>query len=204
MNLRRCLIALPLLALPGCAGSRPGECSIIEPGSSPQGGISAYTEHVTPTPGGFGVGSLAVTITCGSAESSSGDLVVLILPNLTRSAGPPTGRFRVRNPNDTTMTPAELRDPRLAWARVARGGAAPVLFTGQGGEIVLTHAGGGTLEGAYQVALAPAADPVALPGGGRETDAAFAPGEGARTLIAPTVLGGAFYAHRHEADWRER
>ncbi len=108
--------------------SPAGECSVTEAEVPAERGVAAYTEHVTPTAGGgFHVGSLGVTITCLTGGAAR-DLVVLVLPNLTRGERPRPGNYVVRVPGDTALTREESLDPRLAWARVARGVDAPVLY----------------------------------------------------------------------------
>ena len=63
-------------------GSVAGACTVQEPGSSPSGGAAAYVEHVTPTArGGFGVGSLGVSVVC-AVDGAAPEQVTLILPNL--------------------------------------------------------------------------------------------------------------------------
>ena len=181
-----------------------GTCTIREPGSISSGGVAAYVEHVTPTAGGgFGVGSLAVTVTCLTAGTAP-DHVYLILPNLRRGARPALGEYRVRNPNDSTLSTAELTDPRLAWVRVQRGGDRPLLYAGDGGRIVITRADSTGLEGAYQVAVSIADSAVSLPGARPEVGGALATGPGGARLTSRTALGGAFVAPRKEADWRGR
>jgi hypothetical protein len=166
--------------------------------------MAAYVEHVTPTAGGgFGVGSLAVTITCVTSGTSP-DHIYLILPNLRRGDHPALGEYRVHNPSDSTLTTSQLTDPRLAWVRIQRGDSRPVLYTGDGGRIVITRADAGVLEGAYHVAASIADSPVALPGARPEVSGPVAGGAGGARLVARTALGGAFVAPRKEADWRGR
>ena len=179
-----------------------GGCTVHEPGSPGESGISAYTEHVTPTAGGgFGVGSLGVTITCVTAGAAR-DQVVLIFPNLTRGQRPLVGHYRVRAPGDTTLANEEALDARLAWARVSRGADAPILYIANAGTVAVTRSEEGLLEGAYQLALAVADSAVRLPGARPEVSGPMATDSTGRPPAGNTVLGGAFIAPRTEADWR--
>lgn len=205
------LIAACVAAAAGCrAGAREvtpnsaaGSCTVNEPGSPAESGVSAYAEHVTPTAsGGFGVGSLGVTITCLTAGSAR-DQVVLILPNLTRGQRPGVGRYTVRPPGGA-LAKAEALDPRLAWARVSRGAAAPVLYVGVAGTVAITRSEDGLLEGAYQIALSAADSAISLPGARPEVPGVLAADSTGRAPTDNTVLGGAFVAPRKEADWRGR
>jgi hypothetical protein len=178
-----------------------GSCTVNEPGAAPSAGYAAYAEHETSTVRGFTTGSLAITIVCETL-GSAGDAVTLILPNLQRGVLPAPGTYRVRSPSDP-LAEAQMLDPRLAWARVARGGGA-LLFTARGGNVTLTAVKGQTLEGAYQVAIAAADSALGLPGAQPEGGGTFRTDSAGRPIIAPTVLGGAFVATRREADWRGR
>lgn len=206
------LLAALCVATTACRGDRPGitrsspagECTVTEAGTPPASGAAAYTEHVTPTAGGgFHVGSLGVTITC-ITDGPARDLVVLMLPNLTRGERPRPGNYVVRVPGDSALTKAESLDPRLAWARVARGVDAPVLYVARGGMVAITRSEDGLLEGAYQIAVAAADSVISLPGARREIAGAMATDSAGRPVAANTVLGGAFVAPRKEADWRGR
>lgn len=187
----------------GCGRTTPvaGSCTIHEPGASPSAGYAGYAEHVTPTVRGFGAGSLAVTIVC-ETPGAAGDIVTLILPNLRRGAAPAPGEYRVRSPTDS-LTAQAMVDPRLAWARVARGGGA-LLYTVRGGSVRLVTVSEGVLEGAYQVAIASADSALSLPGARAEGGGTFRTDSAGRPIVSPTVLGGAFVATRTEADWRGR
>lgn len=185
----------------GGAGSDGGSCTVNEPGAAPQEGFAGYAEHVTHTVGGFGTGSLAVTIVC-ETPGAAGDVVTLILPNLVRGQSPAPGDYKVRSPTDS-LSKEQMVDPRLAWARVARGGGA-LLFVARGGSVRLVAVRPGVLEGAYQVAVAAADSSLSLPGARPETGGTFRTDSAGRPLLAPTVLGGAFVAVRTEADWRGR
>jgi hypothetical protein len=178
-----------------------GACEVHEPGAAPVKGYAGYTEHVTPTVHGFGAGSLAVTIVC-ETPGSAGDIITLILPNLSRGSQPEPGEYRVRSPADS-LTTAQMVDPRVAWARVARGGGA-LLFMARGGTVRLVAVTDGVLEGAYQVAIASADSALTLPGARSEAGGTFRVDSAGRPILAPTVLGGAFRAVRTEADWRGR
>jgi hypothetical protein len=185
-------------------GSVAGACTIHEPGSAPISGLAAYVEHVTPTAdGGFGVGSLAVTVTC-MTDGADRDLVVLIFPNLRRGERPPAGEYRVRVPDDSTLSREQRLDARLAWARVSRGGERPVLYTARGGMVVVARSEDGLLEGAYQLALATADSAVSLPGARPEVAGRIATDSTGLPPADRTVLAGAFAAPRKEADWRGR
>lgn len=185
----------------GAGGSVDGSCTVNEPGAAPQGGYAGYAEHVTPTVRGFDTGSLAITIVC-ETPGAEGDIVTLILPNLVRGATPAPGEYRVRSPTDS-LTQEQMLDPRLAWARVARGGGS-LLFTARGGSIRLIAVKNGVLEGAYHVAIAAADSSLSLPGARPEAGGTFRTDSAGRRILAPTVLGGAFVAIRTEADWRGR
>ncbi|HEX8693657.1 MAG TPA: hypothetical protein VF746_14640 [Longimicrobium sp.] len=186
------------------ASATAGGCTVHEPGSPGERGVSAYTEHVTPTAGGgFGVGSLGVTITCVT-DGPARDQVVLILPNLTRGQRPLVGHYRVRAPGDSALTKEEALDPRLAWARVSRGVDAPILYTARAGTVAVTRSEDGLLEGAYQLALSVADSAIALPGARPEVSGAVATDSTGRPPTGNTVLAGAFVAARTEADWRGR
>ena len=192
--------ALAVLAT-GSGGSAGGSCTVNEPGAAPQEGHAAYAEHVTPTVRGFATGSLAITIVC-ETPGAGGDIVTLILPNLVRGATPAPGEYRIRSPTDS-VSREQMLDPRLAWARVARGGGS-LLFTARGGSVRLLAVRDGVLEGAYHVAIAAADSSLALPGARPEAGGTFRSDSAGRPIIAPTVLGGAFLATRTEADWRGR
>jgi hypothetical protein len=180
-----------------------GACSIHEPGAAENAGAAAYVEHVTPTvDGGFGVGSLGVSVVC-AVDGTAAEQLTLILPNLIRGRGIPVGEYRVRSPYHS-LSPAERVDPRSAWVRVQRGGTAPLLYIGVGGSVVITRADSGIVEGAYHVAVAAADSAVSLPGAVPEVRGAVA-GDSLGAVPTPrTVLGGAFLAPRQEADWRGR
>ena len=201
------LAGILVTAAAGCGARDPargplgGSCTVYEPDAAPQAGNAEYAEHVTPTVRGFVAGSLAITIVCAT-PGSSGDIVTLILPNLVRGSAPPVGAYRIRDPADS-LGPQQMLDPRLAWARVARGGGA-LLFTAQGGSVRLVDVGEARLEGAYQVAIAAPDSSVALPGARPEAGGTFRTDSAGRPILAPTVLGGAFVAVRTEADWRGR
>jgi hypothetical protein len=201
--------AVAALALSACGADAPervaGECTVREPGAAATAGPAAYAEHVTPTLGGrFEVGSLAVTITCRTGGSLP-DQVVLVLPNLVSGTPPAPGEYRIRDPGEPSLSPAERTDPRLAWARVRRGGPErPILFAGVAGQIVLTRADGGVLEGAYQVALGVADTAVSLTGARPEVEGPVGADLLGRPVFGRTILGGAFIAVRGEADWRGR
>jgi hypothetical protein len=206
------LIAACTAAATGCRdGAREvtrnraaGDCTVHEPGSPAVSGASAYTEHVTPTVGGgFGVGSLGVTITC-LTDGSARDQVVLILPNLTRGERPQVGKYTVRPPGDSALAKAEALDPRLAWARASRGADAPILYVAMAGTVAITRSEDGLLEGAYQIALSVADSAVSLPGARPEVSGVVAADSTGRPPAGNTVLGGAFVAPRREADWRGR
>lgn len=178
-----------------------GPCTISEPGTRSALGTAAYVEHHTPTTGGVdGPGSLGLTITCLTTGLAS-DQVILILPNLRRATPVPLGDYHIHDPGDSIAATSALTDPRLAWARVKRGTASPLLFTGQGGRVTLTRAGNGVVEGAYQVALAANDTAFAIPGARGEVGAgeAAAPSDSTSRL---TVIGGAFVAPAKEAEWR--
>lgn len=205
-------LALVLVGTAGCRDRVPevtpasvaGACTIVEPGSAGLPGIAAYAEHVTPTAGGgFGVGSLAVTVTCVT-DGADRDLVVLIFPNLRRGERPAVGEYGVQVPDDSTLTREQRLDPRLAWARVSRGAELPVLFTAQAGTVVIARSENGLLEGAYQLALATADSAVTLPGAKPEVAGRVATDSTGRPPAHRTVLAGAFVAPRKEADWRGR
>lgn len=202
---KRAIAVAVVLAAAACGreNERPvaGSCTVNEPGAAPQAGYAGYAEHVTPTVRGFGTGSLAVTIVC-ETPGSAGDVVTLILPNLARGSVPAAGEYRVRSPTDS-LTQEQMLDPRLAWARVARGGGA-LLFTGRGGSVRLLAVKPGVLEGAYQVAIAAADSSLGLPGARPESGGTFRVDSAGRPILAPTVLGGAFVAMQTEADWRGR
>lgn len=185
----------------GAGGKDGRSCTVNEPGAPPQEGYAGYAEHVTPTVRGFGTGSLAVTIVC-ETPGAAGDVVTLILPNLVRGKTPEPGVYRVRSPADS-LTRQQMLDPRLAWARVARGGGA-LLFIARGGSVRLVAVGPGLLEGAYQVAIAAADSSLSIPGARPEAGGTFRTDSAGRPILAPTVLGGAFVAVRTEADWRGR
>jgi hypothetical protein len=144
---------------------------------------------------------MGVTIVC-ETPGAAGDIVTLILPNLRRGAAPAPGEYRVRSPTDS-LTAQAMVDPRLAWARVARGGGA-LLYTGRGGSVRLVTVSEGVLEGAYQVAIASADSALSLPGARAEGGGTFRTDSAGRPIVSPTVLGGAFVATRTEADWRGR
>jgi hypothetical protein len=205
-------LALALTAATACrgrepevtAGSAAGACTVVEPGSAGAAGLAAYAEHVTPTAGGgFGVGSLAVTVTC-VIEGPERDLVVLIFPNLRRGEHLPAGEYTVRVPDDGTLTREQRLDPRLAWARVSRGRELPVLYTARAGKVVVARSVEGVLEGAYQLALAAGDSAVVLPGAAPEVAGGTAADSTGRPPLHRTVLAGAFVAPRKEADWRGR
>lgn len=178
-----------------------GPCSIQEPGSSPIAGVSGYVEHVTPNAnGGFGVGSLGISLTC-IIDGTAPEQVTLILPNLIRGRGIPTGEYRVRDPYQSAPA-GEMVDPRTAWVRAQRGSTIPVLYTGVGGRVVITSAEEGVLAGAYQVALAPADSGVSLPGARPEVPDELAARTSGRGAVGRTVLAGAFAAPKTEAEWR--
>jgi hypothetical protein len=206
---QRAAVAVACLAVAACHSHGgdvyvAGTCTIDEPGGPPLGGVSAYVEHVTPTAGGgFGVGSLAVTVSCLTGGTAP-DHVYLMLPNLRRGARPALGEYHVRNLNDSTLTTAELTDPRLAWARVQRGADHPVLYTADGGRVVITRADSTALEGAYQLAVSIADSAVSLPGARPEVSGPVATGPAGAPLVSRTALGGAFLAPWNEADWRGR
>jgi hypothetical protein len=132
------------------------------------------------------------------------DLVVLVLPNLRRGERPVVGEYRVRVPGDSTASRRERLDPRLAWARVRRGGDLPVLYTARGGTVVIARSEDGLLEGAYQLAVATADSAVTLPGARPEVVGGAATDSTGRPPAHRTVLAGAFVAPRKEADWRGR
>jgi hypothetical protein len=201
----RALTVAVLLSAASCSGEKSvpvaGSCTIHEPGGTPQAGLAEYAEHVTPTVRGFVAGSMAVTIVC-ETSGAGGDVVTLILPNLRRGSAPDPGEYRVRSPTDS-LSQEQMLDPRLAWARVSRGGGA-LLFTARGGSVRLVSVGGGVLEGAYQVAIATADSSLSLPGAKAEGGGTFRTDSAGRPILAPSVLGGAFVATRTEADWRGR
>lgn len=199
-------IAAAVLTLAVWSGRRgrsslAGECTVTEPGAGTLQGFAGYTDHVTPTVEGFTTGSLAITIVC-ETPGPAADVVTLILPNLRRGEAPPAGSYQVRNPGDS-LTREQMVNPRLAWARVARGGGS-LLFTARGGTVTLLTVKPGALEGAYQVAIAAADSALRLPGAQPEGGGTFRTDSAGRVIIAPTVLGGAFVATRTEADWRRR
>jgi hypothetical protein len=179
-----------------------GSCTVAEPGAPATGGAAAYTEHVTPTVGGFGVGSLGVSVTCVT-DGTAQDQVSLILPNLERGRGVPVGEYRVRSPQDA-LTAAEATDRRLAWARVRRGAEVPVLFTADAGRVIITRSDTGLLEGAYQVGFSGSDTVLVLPGARPEVSGPVASDSAGAPVLSRTVLGGAFIAYRQEADWRGR
>lgn len=184
-------------------GSVAGACTIQEPGSAPTGGIAAFVEHVTPTAGGgFGVGSLGVTVVC-AVDGTTPDQVTLILPNLVRGRAVPIGEYRIRSPYHA-LSAAESVDPRMAWARVQRGSTAPVLYTGVAGSVIITRAAQGVLEGAFRVAVATTDSAVVLPGARPEVTAPLATDSLGLVPFSRTVVGGAFVAPRKEGDWRGR
>lgn len=199
---------LCLLAACGADDTEPasaalGSCTVSEPGAPPAGGASAYTEHVTPTVGGgFGVGSLGVSVTCVT-DGTAQDQVTLILPNLVRGSGAPVGEYRVRSPQDA-LTAAEATDRRLAWARVRRGADVPVLFTADAGRVIITRSDAGLLEGAYQVAFSASDTVLVLPSARPEVSGSAATDSAGAPVVGRSVLGGAFIAYRQEADWRGR
>ena len=208
---RSATAATCFLLLAACGGDGPGitrdsvggACSVQEPGGSPSGGAAAYVEHVTPTAGGgFGVGSLGVSVVC-AVDGAAAEQVTLILPNLVRGRGIPVGEYRVRSPYHS-LSASERVDPRAAWVRAQRGATAPVLYIGVGGTVVITRAAAGILEGAYQVALATTDSAVALPGARPEVGGPLAGDSLGAVPISRTVLGGAFLAPRKEGDWRGR
>lgn len=125
-----------------------------------------------------------------------------MLPNLRHGAPIAAGEYHVRNPADPTLAPADLRNPRLAWARVQRGTTHPVLLTGEGGRVVLTRVAPGLLEGAYQVAVAHADSAVSLPGARPEVGGPLARDSAGGPVRVRTIVEGAFSAPRAEADWR--
>lgn len=205
-------LALGLTSAAACGDRAPeitpesvaGACTIHEPGSVPVSGLAAYAEHVTPTAGGgFGVGSLAVTVSCVT-DGAARDLVVLIFPNLRRGQLPPAGEYLVRVPDDSTLSREQRLDPRLAWARVSRGADRPVLYVARGGKVVVARSEDGLLEGAYQLALAATDSAVSLPGARPEVAGQIAADSTGLPPADRTVLAGAFAAPRKEADWRGR
>jgi hypothetical protein len=207
---RSCTAAVALL-LAACGGREPavthdsiaGACTIHEPGAASSGGIAAFVEHVTPTAGGgFGVGSLGVSVVC-AVDGTSSDQVTLILPNLVRGRAVPLGEYRVRSPYHA-LSREESVDPRMAWARVQRGSASPMLYTGVAGSVIITRAGTGVLEGAFRVAVASSDSGVALPGARPEVAGPLATDSLGLVPESRTVLGGAFVAPRKEGDWRGR
>lgn len=203
-------LALGLTSAAACRDRTPeitpesvaGACTIHEPGNTPISGLAAYAEHVTPTAGGgFGVGSLAVTVSCVT-DGAARDLLVLIFPNLRRGQRPPAGEYLVRMPDDGTLSREQRLDPRLAWGRVSRGADRPVLYIARGGRVVISRSEDGLLEGAYQVALATTDSAVSLPGARPEVAGRIATDSAGMAPVDRTVLAGAFAAPRKEADWR--
>jgi hypothetical protein len=199
-----------VLCLAACGGddtapSPPtlGSCTVTEPGAPAAGGASAYTEHVTPTVGGgFGVGSLGVSVTCFT-DGTAQDQVTLILPNLERGKGVPVGEYHVRSPRDV-LTATEATDRHLAWARVRRGAEVPVLFAADAGRVIITRSDTGLLEGAYQIAFSASDSVLVLPGARPEVSGPIASDSAGALVVGRAVLGGAFTAYRQDADWRGR
>lgn len=178
-----------------------GACTLAEPGAPTTAGAAAFAEHVTPTAGGgFGTGSLGVSVTCLTSGTAP-DQFTLILPNLQRGQPVPLGDYTVRDPRQP-LSAAELTDRRMAWARVRRGGDVPVLFAGQAGRVTITRSEASLLEGAFQVALAASDTAFALPGARAEVAGPIARDSSGAPLVSRTVIGGAFLAYREEADWR--
>lgn len=209
LAIRSTLLAGTLIALGACHRGVPelardspaGPCTVNEPGAAPSGGYAAYVEHVTPTIKGPDTpGSLGITVTCITLGTAP-DNVVLMLPNLRAGASIPTGEYRVRNPV-FDMTPAELTDTRLAWARVRRGAEYPLLYTADAGSVTITRAAGGVLEGAYHLALSTADSVVHLPRAAPEVVGPTAKDSSGARVIHRTVIGGAFQAPMKEASWR--
>jgi hypothetical protein len=202
-------IAIPALAACGhgervTRDSVVGQCTISDPTIPSSVGVAAFVEHVTPTAGGgFGVGSRAITLTCLTSGPDP-DQLLLVLPNLQRGRPTATGEYKVRAATIGAPSAAEMTDGRLAWARLRRGDQRPLLYEGVGGRIAITRASDGTLEGAFEVALATADSSLALPGARPEVTGPLARDTIGQRVIHRTVVRGAFVAPLKEADWRGR
>lgn len=170
----RCIAVFALASGLACAvaesSAMVGSCSIEQPGEASRHGLSSYLETALATADSGGLGSMALTLACVSADGSTSDELIFVLPYLQGGVAP--GTYQIVDPDGAD--PLSVPHPRRAFATFLRTSVLRVSLIARSGSIHITQAGDGSVSGAYQLALTPEE-------------------EGRRGRL---VVGGAFQAYR--------